>query len=103
MTPLSIQIVPAQPGFFTVIDFEDMQKVEIGDPIIAWRIETHAVDKSDSVFSVCTALTVDGDVVSNCIGVQNPDLTITVFEHSTYQSLAELQSSRYAKKAVPLR
>ncbi|MBK7953189.1 MAG: hypothetical protein IPK02_03940 [Candidatus Accumulibacter sp.] len=95
MKPLSIQIVPAQPGFVTVIDFDDVKKVELGEPVIAWRIETHSVEKSDDVFSSCIAITVDGDAVSNCIGVQNPDNTVTVFEESTYASLAELQTNRY--------
>ncbi len=95
MKPLSIQIVPAQSGFFPVIDFDDVRKVELGEPIIAWRIETHSTAQSDEVFSVCAALTVDGDVVSNCIGVQNPDKTVTVFTESTYGSLEELQANRY--------
>ncbi len=98
MNAISVQIVPAQPGFFTVIDFNDERKVEIGEPIIAWRVETYPVDKSDDVFSVCIALTVDGDPVSNCIGVQNPDTTVTVFEESTYRSLADLQATRYPNK-----
>lgn len=95
MKPLSIQIVPAQPGFLTVIDFDDVKKVELGEPVIAWRIETHSVANGDEVFSVCIAITVDGDAVSNCIGVQNPDNTVTVFEESTYVSLSQLQANRY--------
>jgi hypothetical protein len=95
MKPLSIQVVSAQPGFLTVYDFDDVKKVDIGEPVIAWRIETYSRDSSDEVFSVCIALTVDGDHVSNCIGVQNPDMTITVFDHSSYRSLAELQAHRY--------
>lgn len=95
MKPLSIQIIPAQPGFVTVIDFDDEKTVELGEPVIAWRIETHSVVKSDHAFSECIAITVDGDAVSNCIGVQNPDKTVTVFDQTTYASLAELQASRY--------
>jgi len=98
MKAISVQIVPAQPGFFTVIDFNEERKVEIGEPIIAWRVDTYPVDKSDDIFSVCIALTVDGDPVSNCIGVQNPDNTVTVFEESTYRSLADLQFIRYPDK-----
>jgi hypothetical protein len=95
--PLSIQIVPAQPGFLTVIDFDTEKEVALGEPVIAWRIETYSTNKEDSVFSVCVAVTVDGDAVSNCIGVQNPDKTVTVFEDSTYASLEALQISRYSK------
>ena len=95
--PLSIQIVPAQPGFLTVIDFDDVKEVALGEPVIAWRVETYSTDRKDSVFSVCVALTVDGDAVSNCIGVQNPDKTVTVFEESNYASLEALQAIRYPK------
>lgn len=98
MKPLSIEIVPAQPNFFTVYDFDDVKKIEIGEPVIAWRIETYSKNASDEVFSVCIALTIDGDAVSNCIGVQNPDMTVTVFEESTYRSLVELQAHRYSKE-----
>lgn len=97
MKPLSFEIVSAQPGFLTVYDFADVKKVDIGEPVIAWRIETHSKGASDELFSVCIALTVDGDAVSNCIGVQNPDMTITVFEESAYRSLEELQAMRYPK------
>jgi hypothetical protein len=96
-TPLSIQIVPAQPGFLTVIDFNSEKGVALSEPVIAWRIETYNTNDKESVFSVCVAVTVDGDAVSNCIGVQNPDKTVTVFEDMTYASLEALQSSRYPK------
>jgi hypothetical protein len=97
MNALSIEIVPAQSGFFTVIDFDDVKEIEIGEPVIAWRIETHSTVQSDKVSSVCTPLTVDGDAVSNCIGVQNPDNTVTVFDDTTYRTLAELRANRYPK------
>jgi hypothetical protein len=95
MKPLSIQIVPAQPGFFTVDDLPDTKEVVLGEPVIAWRVETYNVKDSDKVFSSCIPLTVDGEAVSNCIGVQNPDLTVTVFEDATYESLTELSKDRY--------
>lgn len=95
MKAISVIIIPAQIGFFAVIDYSEDRKVEVGEPVIAWRVETYPVCNSDDVFSVCIPLTVDGDVVSNCIGVQNPDTTVTVFDESTYRSLTELQSARY--------
>lgn len=97
MKPLSIEIVPAQPGFFTVYNFDDEKKIDLGEPVIAWRIETYLKDASDEAFSSCFALTADGDAASNCIGVQNPDMTVTVFEDSTYRSLKELRADRYPK------
>ncbi len=90
-----MQIVPAQPGFLTVFDFSETREVVTGEPIIAWRIETRSVREREDVFSTCTPITVDGDADSNCIGVQNPDMTVTVFQESTYDSLAELCRSRY--------
>lgn len=95
--PLSIQIIPAQPGFFTVIDFDTEKEVGLGDQVIAWRIETYSTHDNESVFSVCKPITVDGDAVSNCIGIQNPDKTVTVFEDSTYSSIDSLQIIRYRK------
>lgn len=97
MKALSIQIVPAQAGFLTVYDFADSKEVDTGEPVIAWRVETYNVKDRDDVFSQCVPLTVDGDADSNCIGVQNPDLTVTVFEDSTYRSLAELRLQKYPK------
>ncbi len=98
MKPLSIQIVHAQPGFFTIYDFNDVREVGIGEPIIAWRIETYANNTGDGLFSTCTPITADGDAGSNCIGVQNPDMTVYVFEDSNHRSLADLQANRYPKK-----
>lgn len=95
MKPLSIQIVPSQHGFSTVIDSNDEKAIYLGEPVIAWRIETFSINDSHSVFSTSTPITVDGDAVSNCIGVQNPDKTVTIFEGFTYPSLVEAQSDRY--------
>lgn len=92
MKSLSIEIVPAQPGFTTVINLDDNADVVIGEPIIAWRIETHEVIDSKNVFSTCTAITIGGDATSNCIGVQNPDESITVYDDSSHSSLAELKT-----------
>ena len=97
MKPLSIEIVPAQLGFFTVYDFNDEKQIGLGEPVIAWRIESYKKDASDEVFSSSFPLTADGDAASNCIGVQNPDMTVTVFEDSTHRSLKELQVARYPK------
>jgi len=33
--PLSIDVVAAQPGFLTVIDFTEDRTVDIGEPVIA--------------------------------------------------------------------
>lgn len=98
MKPVSIVVVPALAGFFIVYDMDDPNEIEIGEPIIAWRIETYERESSSEVFSSCMPLTIDGDMVSNCIGVQNPDMTVTTFEDTTFRSLQELRQARYPKE-----
>lgn len=94
MKPLNISVIPAIDGCFAVYDMED--RIEVIDQVIAWRIETYLFDER------CTSqpypLTINGDAGSNCIGVQNPDKTIAVFEGDTYQSLEELNKERYPNK-----
>jgi len=98
MKPLSIDIIPAQPGFLTVYDHSDEKSVEIGDPVIAWRVETYSrKNKNEEFITSCYPITVDGDAPSNCIGVQNPDMTISVFQESYHKSLEELTKTRYPK------
>ena len=94
MKPKSISIVPAFQGFFAVVELSDTKEIVIDEPIIAWRIETRESGGTAEFFSQCMPLTVHGDIVSNCIGIKNPDNTITIFEESTYSSLQELQESR---------
>lgn len=98
MKPESISVIPALPGYFTVYDMETA--IEVGEPVIAWRIETFETRDGNKKFSTCTALTVDGDMVGNCIGIQNPDKKITVFEQSTYGSLEELNQEKYPSKGA---
>lgn len=93
MKPETIEVISALSGYFTVYDLENV--IELGDPIIAWRIETYKRGDDNELFSTCTPLTVDGDMLSNCIGVQNPDKTVTIFDRSTYSSLSELNQETY--------
>lgn len=93
--PISIEVVSALPEFFTVYDLDESKEIVIGDPIIAWRIETYPGNENVGLYSITTALTIDGDAISNCIGVRNPDMTITIFEDATYSSLEKAQNSRY--------
>ena len=97
MAALQIHLIPAQPAVFTVYDLDDEKRIILGEPVIAWRIET-ASDQKGDFYSSCIAITVDGDAASNCIGVQNQDMTVTVFEESSYKSLTELREHRYPKK-----
>ncbi|GEC97055.1 hypothetical protein ZRA01_31280 [Zoogloea ramigera] len=95
----SYQIIPAQPGFSLVYDLGPEERtVELGEPVIAWRVETSATKDDPCDFSsVCIPITVDGDMDPSCAGVQNPDKTVTVFFSGTYSSIAELQAERYPK------
>ena len=97
MKPVSIDVVAALQGYFVVYDYPEETDVDLGEAIIAWRIETHGVEESDDIVSTCIPLTVEGDAASNCIGVQNPDKTVTVFDDASYSSLAELRQARYPK------
>ncbi len=92
-----IEIVPAQPGFFTVYEFEKNKEFEVGEPVIAWRIKTVIRDYSSEAFSSCFPITADGDAADNCVGVQNPDMTVTIFDHTTYGSIKEAQEDKYSK------
>ena len=99
MKQLSIDIIPAQPGFRAIYDSDE--EVFLGGPVIAWRVESFP-KRGDEVISVCIPLLSDGEAGDNCIGVQNPDMSVTVFNDSEYNSstdsLAELQETRYPKK-----
>jgi len=96
MISSSFHIIPAQPGYLTVYDDRERKIVEIGEPVIAWRIET-TVDDNNKYISHCIPLTVDGEVASNCIGVQNPDSTINIFFESYHKNILELMNARYPK------
>lgn len=95
LKPVSIQVIPANAGFFTVYAYEDERRFKLGEPVIAWRVETYEHTAAGERSSSCIPLTVDGTVPENCIGVQNPDMSVTVFADSHYASLAALQKDRY--------
>lgn len=89
MKPTHVHIIPAQPGYTAVFLDETGGDREVwaDDVIIAWRIETHEGNEHRGLFSHCTPMTVEGDVGANCVGVQQPDGTVVIFEHSTFETL----------------
>lgn len=89
--PMSFEIIPAHPNIFTVYQFDD-EDYSIEDQVIAWRIETNYSQFANGLCSNCIPITADGDVGSNCIGIQNPDKSISLFEDGQYANLSELQS-----------
>jgi len=87
--PVAIHVIQAQPGTFDI--YEDDHRLFIGDPIIAWRIETYKAISNDDLFSSNIPLTIGGDVASNSIGIQNPDKTIMIYNMGTFTSLEEAE------------
>jgi hypothetical protein len=49
----------ALPGYFTVDDLDD--SIELGEPVIAWRVETYKKDGAHDFFSACIPLIVYQD------------------------------------------
>ena len=95
----SIDIIPAHPGTITIYEINKGKEVELGEPVVAWKIITSNSDKHGfHTSSSCEPLNAWGDVDEGCIGVQNPDMTITVFNGFTYTSFAELQKIKYKKE-----
>lgn len=90
-------IIPAHPGYLTVYE-EDDKTIVVGEPVIAWRIETNEQTNSDELHSSCWPITVDGDIANNCIGVQNPDMTINLFQDSYHKNLETLIKKRGSEK-----
>ena len=88
-------VVPAHLGFYTVYDLDDPKEIVLGEPVIAWRI-LNATDLDPEDFCPLP-ITIDGGA-PDCIGVQNPDMTVTVFDRPTYSSLTELQQHRYPEE-----
>lgn len=90
MNSPSVTIIPAQPGFFEVYDVED--EYEVGNPVIAWRIES--IEVNGRWTSTCIPLSGDGET-DNCVGVQNPDLSVTLFQDANYKSIKDLNRAKF--------
>ncbi len=91
MNTETIDIIPAQPGYYTVLEYEESY-FDIDEPVIAWRVETYRMKSIEELRSNCIPLSIHGDV-RNCVGVQSPNGTITVFDDSKYESINELNKS----------
>ena len=83
-------IIPAASNTLMVFDFEGT--LEAIDEVIAWRIETKTV--RDALQSTVVAISVDGDAVSDVIGVQHADGSVTLFGDAKYPSLSEAETQR---------
>jgi hypothetical protein len=90
---LNVTVVPAQPGYVTVYDFDDC--FDVCEAVIAWRVETRLIGAQDEPHTDTYAVTIDGDPASNCVGVQQPDGSIHFFgSGETYKTLAEANAKR---------
>lgn len=92
MNPSSVAVIPANPGFRVVYDTGN--SYEVGDPVIAWRIESTQIHSL--WHSICNPITVDSEA-DNCVGVQNPDQSITIQEVSTYVNIEEANREKFGK------
>lgn len=85
--PFSVQVIPARPDFFLINGDDEKPELYIGDAVIGWRISTYLQRDGSTPFSNCDPITINGDAPDNCIGVLNPDRTVTMFNGKTYLSL----------------
>src|SRR5690606_32960616 len=70
-----------------------------GNQVLAWRVETFVDETGQFVSSGVCPLTADGEMGVNCIGVQNPDGSVTEFEIGRHRSIKGLQAARYPDNA----
>jgi hypothetical protein len=58
----TVTVIPAQPGFWTVhlFDTDEPNDVILGDPVIAWRIETEQL-QDGRMLTTSYAITPDGE------------------------------------------
>lgn len=95
-TLINCTVIPALPGYRTVYDFDT--EMALDAPVIAWRVETTQIlGPHEELMSAAYAITVDGDVASNCVGIQQPDGSVSLFLGGTYASLAEANAAKYPK------
>lgn len=98
----SIQIIKAEPGYKTIYRFEDIgvpDAFELGEDVLAWKFEVHFSQKKDDIYVLCVPLCIEGDVATNCIGVKNPDGTVSLFGETLLKSFEEIEE--YYKKYYP--
>ncbi len=87
-------IVPALPGFVTVDNA--INTLVLAEAVIAWRIETTQDPNEDSLSSAAFPLIAHGDVIGDCVGVQQPDGKVLFFgEGSMYPSLEKAIEARF--------
>lgn len=95
----SLDIIPAQPGFFLVYENSDEGKIWKGEPVVAWRIKT-LQHKNGGLVSATVPLGIEGEPSIQWIGVENPDKTVTVVDDGNYASLEALQKDRYPENKL---
>lgn len=86
-----ISVIPAAPGYVTL--YKSDGKLLAGEPVIAWRIESHW--ESERFSTDVHPITLEGDVASNWVGFIHPDGTASVVGN-IYNSLADAQEDQTA-------
>lgn len=105
----SVHLVPAQPGFYLVAE-DRRHELHLGVPVVAWRITTYrraplALTKEGTPDDAQTfddwdahkceshtePVTSDGEPWCDCLGVQNPDYSITLWGVGHYDGLKDAQ------------
>jgi hypothetical protein len=86
-------VVAAQPGYVTV--YEQDTEYDLGEDVIAWHLETIEIETPNGtrLQTHTTPIVPGGTAPDNCVGVQQPNGQVVIFESATYSSLAEANKS----------
>lgn len=98
---VQVDVIPALPGFREIYEYINDNGTtifELGEPIIGWRIETsilHPVGsrREEGLYTIVDPITSEGGALSNAIGCQNPDGSVSRYGLDSYHSLKELQET----------
>ena len=94
MKLVNCTVVPAQPGYVTVYDMKTT--LELAEAVVAWRVETTQGIHEGTLNSASFPITAHGDVIDNCVGVQQPDGQVLFFgDCSIYPSLEKAIEARF--------
>lgn len=85
---LSVSIVQANPGFFTVYPDASERKLFLGEPVIAWAV-SYRVTESGHVEADTQPISSIGE--DSFIGVQQPDGKVIAWG-STFDNLDDAQA-----------
>jgi hypothetical protein len=85
--PFVSEVISAAHGYSLVVHVAD--SYQLGESVIAWRIDTVRGDAPQEVSSLIGPLTIAGDAPDNYVGVQQPDGRIALSFGGVFQTLGE--------------